>query len=115
MTNIVDLKIFLSALGFTPEEGKSNIWSKIFSSHNNYRLRVDFNTESIEYGDLIILGDKTTCNFKSAENFVVLECVNRLLEKGYSPERLVLEKDYPLGHKTKGKLDVLINDQDGTA
>ncbi len=38
-----------------------------------------------------------------------------LLEKGYSPQSLILEKDYPLGHKTKGKLDVLVNDEDGKA
>ncbi|MFI5140307.1 MAG: class I SAM-dependent DNA methyltransferase, partial [Sphingobacteriales bacterium] len=113
MTNIDHLKIFLSALGFTPEEGKSDIWSKNYAKHNNYRLSIDFNTESIDYGSAVILGDKTTCNFKASENFVVLECVNRLLEKGYSPQSLVLEKDYPLGHKTKGKLDILVNDGDG--
>lgn len=49
---------------------------------------------------------KTTINFSDNENFVVLECVNRLLDKGYKPEHIYLEKAYqtgvgssPLAHK----------------
>ncbi|MCL1948029.1 MAG: restriction endonuclease subunit S, partial [Chitinivibrionia bacterium] len=36
-------------------------------------------------------------------------CVNRLLEKGYRPENIVLEKTYPSGHGTSGRLDILVN------
>lgn len=107
---IIDL---LKAMGFQLEEGLVNSWLKAYPNHNNYKIRVDVDKEDIDYGPEVTLGDKTTCNFKASENFVVLECVNRLLEKGYKPKSLTLEKDYPLGHKTKGKLDILVADEEG--
>jgi len=107
---IIDL---LKAMGFQLEEGLVNSWFKAYLNHNNYKIRVDIDKEEIDYGSEVTLGDKTTCNFKASENFVVLECVNRLLEKGYKPKSLTLEKDYPLGHKTKGKLDILVSDEEG--
>jgi len=39
---------------------------------------------------------------------VVLECVNRLLEKGYKPEDIILENSWKLGHKGKGFLDIAV-------
>jgi type I restriction enzyme M protein len=53
------------------------------------------------------------CNFENSENFVVLECVNRVLEKGYSPDCLYLEHKWPMGRKEKGKLDILVSDRSG--
>ena len=43
----------------------------------------------------------TTTNFSEPENFVVLECVNRLLHKGYRPENIELERAWTLGHEQK--------------
>lgn len=106
-----NIKILLNQMGFSPEENSKGIYFKKYKSHGNYIIRLNFEKDEIDYGKKITLGDKTTCNFSSSENFVVLECVNRLLEKGYSPESLTLEKDYPLGHKTKGKLDILVADK----
>lgn len=57
---------------------------------------------------MIKIGDLTTSNFENSENFVVLECIDRILEKGYNPEDLSLEHKFPLGRKEKGKLDILI-------
>ncbi len=113
MASDTNIKELLKAIGFTLEDGKVNIWKKIYASHSNYKIAVDIENKSINFGKLITIGDKTTSNFKAAENFVVLECVNRLLEKGYKPETIILEKDYPLGHKTKGKLDIWVADADG--
>ena len=45
------------------------------------------------------INDGTTSNFKHNENFVVFECVARLLDKGYRPEHLELE---PKWQKTRG-------------
>ncbi len=80
----------------------------------------NFNTEKIEYredsiseNDGIVWGDATTSNFENSENFVVLECVNRLLEKGYAPKSIALEKKYPLGRNLKGKLDIVVADNEG--
>ena len=76
------LKTFARYLGFAPEEGKDDVYRKSYSNHDTYTLRLDFNKQVIDYGSEITRGDLTTSNFSSSENFVVLECINRLLEKG---------------------------------
>lgn len=117
-----EIKAYISEFGFCAEDGKDNIYYKSYPLHDNYKLRVNFNTKKIEYyendfdeNSRIILGDTTTSNFKSSENFVVLECVNRLLEKGYSPNSITLEKKSRLGHKEKGKLDINVSGTDGNS
>lgn len=109
-------------MGYLPEDGVDNIFYKKYSQHNNYIVRVNFNTQKIEYREKAIKaedgiqwGDLTTSNFENSENFVVLECVNRLLEKGYAPKNLYLEYKFPLGRNEKGKLDILVFDKDGKA
>lgn len=111
--NPSNIKALLSCLGFSPEENSTGVYFKKYPNHNNYIIKLNFEKDEIDYGKLITLGDKTTSNFNASENFVVLECVNRLLEKGYAPQHITLEKDYPLGHKTKGKLDILVKDKEG--
>ena len=77
---------------------------------------VDFKGKSISYPEKegFIVNDKTTCNFEHPENFVVLECVCRLLEKGYRPEHIELEKRWNLGHDAKGgKADICVYDETG--
>tara|TARA_B100000686_G_scaffold296937_1_gene328868 strand:- start:268 stop:4032 length:3765 start_codon:yes stop_codon:yes gene_type:complete len=103
------------ALGFSLDNGSVETWVKTYSNHSGYKLKVDVEVENIDYGKKIIVQDKTTCNFKAAENFVVLECVNRLLEKGYKPENIILEKKWPTGHGTSGKLDILVTWNNGNA
>lgn len=56
----------------------------------------------------------TTSNFSKPENFVVFECINRLLEKGYRPEHIEIEKKWALDHDRKGgKGDICKYDIDG--
>ncbi|MBQ3450786.1 MAG: restriction endonuclease subunit M, partial [Selenomonadaceae bacterium] len=44
------------------------------------------------------------------ENLVVFECVNRLLDKGYKPEDICLEKPWQLGHTQKsGRADICVS------
>ena len=95
-------------MNFEPQDGERKIYYKKFNKNNNYILKVNFEKEKIDYGSKIQLGDLTTSNFENSENFVVLECVNRLLEKGYRPENILLEYKWPMGRKEKGKLDILI-------
>ena len=59
---------------------------------------VDFSSQKIVYPEDkgLVVNDKTTCNFEHPENFVVFECINRLLMKGYRPEHLELEKRWTL-------------------
>ena len=114
-----NVRELITALGFLPEDGRDNIYYKKYSGHDGYIVRVNFNTEKIEYREDsiddahgITWGDTTTSNFENSENFVVLECVNRLLEKGYAPNAIALEKKYPLGRNLKGKLDIIVSDHD---
>jgi len=102
------------AIGFKGKEGTTATLSKTYDKHNNYQINIDFEKEKINYGEDIIVDRNTTTNFSQVENFVVLECVNRLLEKGYQPNQITLEKNYPLGHRNKGNLDILVS-KDGKA
>lgn len=117
-----NIKKLIVKMGFTPQNGKNNVYSKAYQLHNGYVICVDFNTEKIEYytqdapkDNRITIGDGTTSNFSHAENFVVLECVDRLLEKGYAPSCIELEKTYPSGRGHSGRLDILVNTPDGQA
>lgn len=102
----------LETLLFQPKNGHVGLHELII---NKYTIIVDIDNEIINYGDKIRTSDKTTSNFHNDENFVVLECVIRLLRKGYLPEHIILEKDYPLGHKNKGKLDIFVEKTNGNS
>lgn len=112
---MTEIKEIITLRGFKLVEGTSDVFYKNYPSHNGYIIRVNFAKEKIEYGLKIKLGDLTTSNFENSENFVVLECVDRILEKGYPPERISLEKKWPMGRKEKGKLDILVTDKDDKA
>ncbi|WP_434062741.1 N-6 DNA methylase [Helicobacter zhangjianzhongii] len=79
-------------------------------------MQVDFANKELIYPQGIKIHDTTTSNFSHPENFVVFECVHRLLEKGYKAESLELEKKWRLGGELKGgKADILVRDnQDNT-
>ena len=92
-----------------------SIFSKHFEQHN-CDIQVDFSKEIIIYPPEIDTGANTTTNFSQNENFVVLECVCRLLEKGYKPCDMELEPLWKLGHSGKsGRADIWVRtiDQDG--
>lgn len=81
-------------------------------------IKVDFNSQKLLYPEDkgFKINDRTTCNFEHPENFVVFECVNRLLKKGYRPEHLELEKRWTLGHEQKsGKADICVYDETGSS
>lgn len=80
---------------------------------NNYTLLIDYKNQSINYPKEIKIHDKTTSNFSHPENFVVFECVHRLLEKGYKAQHLELEPKWNLGRDKKGgKADILVKDNE---
>lgn len=77
-------------------------------------IKIDFKNDKIVYPEDkgIIISKKTTCNFSNPENFVVLECITRLFDKGYRPENITLEKEWTLGHDAKGgRADICVSDQ----
>ncbi len=104
-----NFKDLLSALNFI-QAGER--WIKTFP-HTEARLAVDFEKQQIIYPEDqgLKVNVRTTCNFSANENFVVFECVHRLLEKGYKPEHIELEPRWQLGHGSSGgRADVLVND-----
>lgn len=107
-----NLKEVLLSLGFSKS---GDIFSKNYAACGS--ISVDFKTEKIIYPKEIKKGDETTSNFSHPENFVVLECVNRLLEKGYKAKHIELEPRWKLGResKTSGKADIVVkNHKDKT-
>lgn len=120
--SVENIKLLIKKLGYKPEDGTNGVYFKKYSNHNNYIIRINFDNEKIEYRsedidevDGIRWGDTTTSNFENSENFVVFECVDRLLEKGYAPKNISLEHKYPLGRDLKGKLDILVLDSEQSA
>lgn len=110
----MDIKELITKLDFKPKNGSINVYSKIYQQHGDYSIDIDFANEKICYGNLIGADCKTTQNFSQPENFVVLECVDRLLEKGYKPQNIILEKTWAAGHGTSGRLDICVTRDDGS-
>ena len=112
MIQIQDLKAVLSEIGFV-KEAIGDYYQK---DYGTCIVAVDFDNKKIIYpeGKGLKVNDKTTSNFEHPENFVVLECVCRLLEKGYRPEHIELEPRWTLGHDAKGgKADIQVKDDEG--
>lgn len=103
---------FLLCLGF---EKRKSILLKHFS-HTEGILRVDLIKKELIYPESygLIINERQTCNFSQNENFVVFECVHRLLVKGYKPEHLELEPKWKVGHGASGgRADILVKNQQG--
>ncbi len=105
-------KKLIQTLGFLPKESTSGIFHK---QYDGYVIEIDFENQVIDYGNDIKKESKTTQNFSQAENWVILECVDRLLEKGYQPQNITLEKTWETGHGTSGRLDIYVSKNDGSA
>ena len=100
----------LELLGF---EKNGDIYEKRFA-HFNCFLKVDFCNKKLIFPDQI-KGRERNDGFDKPENFVVFECVCRLLDKGYRPEHIELEKEWHLGHDVKGgRADVCVTGLDGS-
>ncbi len=108
----MDPKKLILSLGFKPKESTVGIFQK---KYNGYAIDIDFENSIFNYGKKIKGESKTTQNFSQMENWVVLECIDRLLEKGYLPQNIVLEKTWRTGHGTSGRLDILVTRDNGTA
>ena len=113
-----NLKEVLEILGFEKLESKDfkRVYSKTIKSNtNSYQMKVNFTNEELIYPQGVIINDTTTSNFSHPENFVVFECVHRLLQKGYKAESLELEPKWKLGREAKsGKADILVRDNQKT-
>lgn len=111
-----NFKSVLLALGF---QQKQDLFTKDFPQLA-INLSVDFHSEKLIYPEKtalkagITINEHQTCNFSANENFVVFECVCRLLDKGYKPEHIELEPKWQLGHGASGgRADILVRDNSG--
>ncbi|MCU0467893.1 MAG: N-6 DNA methylase [Arcicella sp.] len=110
MINKENFKDLLTTLNFSEN---SEIYSKHFPQGDFY-LKVDFKNNKLLYPSQLKIGGEFTTNFSSPENFVVFECVHRLLDKGYKPEHIELEPKWKLGHGASGgRADIFITNQAG--
>ncbi len=101
-----NFKDLLRTLGFI-EEG--DIFQK---SDREVDLKVDFGKQRLIYPEGLKVNRQDICNLSQNENFVVFECVHRLLEKGYKAKHLELEHPYRIGHSPSGgRADILVKDQ----
>ena len=108
-----NLKNMLISAGFSDT---SNDKYEKYYPLSDCSIVVDFRKEKIIYPENkgFKVNIATTTNFSEPENFVVLECVNRLLHKGYRPENIELERAWTLGHEQKsGRADICVSDQKG--
>lgn len=107
----------LQAIGFRPKDGHVSVWNKHYPDYGDYEISVNISDRrkinwSIDWGAGITVTRKTA-TFEQPETLVVIECVNRLLEKGYQPSVITLEKKWTLGHVGKGYLDILVKHPHG--
>ena len=74
------------ALGF--QETEQDVYRK---SYQNMQIVIDAEEQTVDYGkDITVFGDN--CKYlKRHKDFVVLECVDRLLNKGYLPRDIIVD------------------------
>ena len=107
-----NFKDLLVHLGYEEDSGK--YFYKFLDTDCD--ITVDFNNEKIIYptDKGLIVNERQTTNFSDNENFVVFECIHRLLEKGYKPSHIEIEKRWTLGHLQKsGRADICVMNATG--
>ena len=107
MLNEKNFAAALVAMNFTRLNG--NRYEKFFAE--NIIMRADLDNKKLSY-PVQVKGREhnTKCDAEHKENLVVFECVNRLLDKGYRPEDIWLEKAWTLGHSPKGgRADICVS------
>lgn len=102
----------LATLGFLHET--TDVMSK---NVNGFRLAADFQRGQLIYPEVdgLVIHERQTTNFGSNENFVVFECVHRLLEKGYHPRHIELEPRWQVGRGSSGgRADIMVRRHDNS-
>lgn len=109
LNNIKEVLLFL---------GYKNIEDRYIYHFEEFdcNIEVDFKNNKILYPvdkGLVVNGEQT-CNLSDNENFVVLECIHKLLLKGYKPSHIEIEKRWTLGHSQKsGRADICVMNETG--
>lgn len=105
MLNETNFAAVLEVMNFTR---RGDTYEKIFAE--GVTMSADLKAKKLSYPAQIVGRERN--NFFDAEhkeNLVVFECVNRLLDKGYKPEDIELERAWKLGHEQKsGRADICV-------
>ena len=108
-----NLEKTLRAIGYS-KNTSGKVYKKKFKAFNCV-IEVDFKGNGVIKYPVdkgMKITRETICNFAKNENFVVLECITRLMDKGYRPEHIELEREWALGHERKGGYaDILVKDE----
>lgn len=112
MITLANLEVVLRELHYI-RDSRKKIFIKEYPAFD-CMIKVDFTTKEITYPQGLDVHRKKICKFSEPENFVVLECITSLLDKGYKPHHIELEKPMPGGHNdTGGYCDILVHDNNG--
>ncbi|MBR1805229.1 MAG: N-6 DNA methylase [Selenomonadaceae bacterium] len=86
-----------------------NFFEKTFA--DDITMSVDIKAKKLSFPAQVQGRERNNSYSKSLrENLVVFECVNRLLDKGYKPEDIELERQWQLGHSPKGgRADICVS------
>ena len=96
----IQFRSMLESLGFNhyaTDDTYSKHYGDIVSG-----LTADFKKKELRWPKGLTVSTATTSNFSQSENFVVFECVHRLLEMGYLPKDIELEPKWKVGHGASG-------------
>ena len=102
---ITAFKKTLKLLNFKPAKGGDSLQKEY---PRGQVVTVNFDRQKIDYGNKIQIGERSVTNFSQKENLVVLECVDRLLMKGYQPEHILLQKRWKLGRTGKSGIGDIV-------
>ncbi|WP_339605596.1 restriction endonuclease subunit S [uncultured Psychrobacter sp.] len=111
---MIDKSNFKDVLRYLDFEESGDIFFHRYA--DSAYLKVDFNKKELIYpeDEGLTVNERQTCNFSQNENFVVFECVHRLLAQGYKAEHIELEPKWQVGRGASGgRADVLIKDNQG--
>jgi hypothetical protein len=112
MITLDNIKEVLLSLGYIDSEDRYIYHFDEFDCN----IEVDLKNNKILYPEDkgLVVNERQTCNLSDNENFVVLECIHRLLLKGYKPSHIEIEKRWTLGHSQKsGRADICVMNETG--
>ena len=104
---------FPDALRWMGFSANGDVYEKYFPAFD-FTLKATLRDRHLDYGTIAGGTRNISYNDSLRENLVVFECVNRLLDKGYRPEHIVLEEMWKVGRENKsGRADICVKGLDG--
>lgn len=103
-------KNFVLNIWFNLKDNSNQTYLKKY--HDNTIIEIDFEKETFHFGWKIKIHDKEIQKITKPEDWVVFECVDRLLVKWYKWEDIILENSWKTWHWTSWRIDILVKKDD---